>query len=367
MGEFQVTMPDGSQYTATADTPEEAHQAVSDHIRTEASKKDFEDAPLVKKARMTIGDPINQIVHGMTAGLFDKGFDYLTGKNSAAETQAGADRMGPVATGAARVGGAMMLPSMGPRAVATVGGGPLVRGLIGTGVAGAEGGAYGGINAATSGQDVPTGILGGTVGGAAGQGIAQTVGNLVNKGAKWLRGINDAAPVRNITSTKNMTSVTPTDLVDVAAAKAASVGRQSGSEAGQAAAQSNFEKLLTGPQKNVFTKSQRNAIEDVAYPDTGTKAAESVGNFLNNKLFAGGILAGGHSGTSAALAGTMLGSGKALELDSAKATQEAVDRLRALMYGKVPFKGPLSADKMRTIGQGLGYGGREGIEDYINN
>jgi hypothetical protein len=61
-----------------------------------------------------------------------------------------------------------------------------------------------------------------------------------------------------------------------------------------------------------------------------------------------------------------LGGGKLLTVDSAKATQEAVDKLRALMYKKQPFKGPMSPQRIRTLGQGLGYGAGAGIEDYLD-
>src|SRR3954463_3598275 len=133
MGDYTVTMPDGQQYKAEGETAEAAHANVQNFLREEqkaAATKEYDDAPLTSKARMLIGDPLQQFTHGLTAGMFDKGFDAVTGANSAAQTQAAGDRIGPVATGAARMGGAMMLPSAAPKAVAAVGGGPVVRGLI---------------------------------------------------------------------------------------------------------------------------------------------------------------------------------------------------------------------------------------------
>src|SRR3954468_3627287 len=143
MGKFEVTMPDGSRYVSDADTADQAHADVLHQWSQDSTEK----ASTLGKVHQFLSDPLNQVAHGITAGLFDKGFDAVTGKNSADETAAGADRMGPVATVIARASGAVMLPSAVPRAVAAVGGGPLVRGLVGAGTAGLEGGAYGGVNA----------------------------------------------------------------------------------------------------------------------------------------------------------------------------------------------------------------------------
>jgi hypothetical protein len=94
-----------------------------------------------------------------------------------------------------------------------------------------------------------------------------------------------------------------------------------------------------------------------------------IGDFLNNKLLASGIGIGAGSGVGVipgllAAGGTMAG-GKVLTRDSAKATQEAVDNLRRMMYGKKKFVGPMSNQAIRDIGQGLGYEGREYLEDYL--
>lgn len=363
MGKFTVTLPSGAKYNIEgADTPEEAHAA--------AAKQEYEEAPITSKARMAIGDPLQQITHGLTAGLFDKGFDVLTGARSAEDTQSAAERMGPTATTAARIGGAMMLPSGAPAATAAIGGGPLMRGIVGAGTAAAEQGAYGGVQAATQGDSIPVGILSGAVGGAVGQGVAQSVGAGVNKGAQAIYG-SGAAPARNITSVKGLPAPTPRDYVDVAAAKAASLGAARGSaEATQQAQRGQFEKLLTGPQKKTFTPSQRTAMGDIAYGDYGTSAAEKFGDLLKNPWVAGamGTAAGvgSRNPTTGLLAAGGVGStGKLFTVDSAKATQEAVDRLRALMYGKIPYKGPLSAGARRKIGQGLGYEGMQGLEDYL--
>src|SRR4051812_6736028 len=216
MGDYTVTMPDGQQYKAEGETAEAAHANVQEFLkqeRVDASKKEYDDAPLTSKARMLIGDPLQQITYGLTAGLFDKGFDAATGANSAGETQAGADRMGPVATGAARLGGAVMLPSGVPKAVAAVGGGPVVRGLIGGTTAATEGGVYGGVNAYSDGESVPKGVLGGAVGGAVGQQVGQAAGNTANKVVKYAKGINDAAPARNMTTFGNIQSPTAKDMV----------------------------------------------------------------------------------------------------------------------------------------------------------
>src|SRR3954470_16248102 len=342
MGDYTVTMPDGQQYKAEGETAEAAHANVQEFLkqeRVDASKKEYDDAPLTSKARMLIGDPLQQFTHGLTAGLFDKGFDAATGANSAAETQAAGDRIGPVATGAARMAGAVMLPSGVPKAVAAVGGGPVVRGLIGGGTAAAEGGAYGGLDAYSEGESVPKGMLGGAVGGAVGQQVGQAVGNTVNKAVKYAKGINDAAPARNMTTFGNIKTPTAKDMVDVAAARATHTGAKKGTaEATQSAQRSEFGKLLTGPDKGSFTPVQRDRMGKIVYGDKGTKIAETTGGFLGDKLLASGLGIGTGAGTGVipgimATGGTLF-AGKQLRVDSAKATKEAVESLRQLMYKK---------------------------------
>jgi hypothetical protein len=380
MGKWRFTLPDGSVYDAEAGTWEEAQKGLGEQVdqeRIAASKKEYEDAPITSKARMIIGDPIQQFGHGLTAGLIDVPF----GEKAKADTQAAADRIGPAGTTAARLGGAMMLPSAAPRAVAAVGGGPLVRTAVGATTAAGEGGIYGGINAATSPTNpitgepsvsVPTGVLGGAVGGAVGNPIGQAIGNTANATIKWLKGVKDAAPPRNITQIpQGVANPSSRDLVDIAAAKASSTGSKKGSaEATQAAQRDAFEKLATGKFKGQFTPTQLERMREIYQGDVGTRGAEATGKFLSNKLLSGGIL-GSSFGTGNAVpgllaAGTALGGGKALTVDAAKATQEAVDSLRQLIYKKTPFRGPMTPARKRTLGQGIGYLGMEGVEDYLN-
>jgi len=283
-----------------------------------------------------------------------------------------------------------MLPSSVPRAVAAVGGGPLVRGLVGSGAAAVEGGIYGGVNAATGPSDpvtgqpktsIPAGVLSGMVGGAVGQQIGQGIGSGVNQSYKTWRGINDAAPKNSMTVLPTGRTPSPLDYVNVAAAKAEATGAKKGNvEATQQAQRENFDRLLTGKDSKVidpvtgkasdrFTKTQQKRMEKIVGGDFGTRQSENAGELFKNKLFLGGL--GGGVGASTGFipgilaAGGSMGAGKALTVDSAKATQEAVDSLRQLMYKKVPFKGPMTPDRVRTVGQGLGYGGMLGIEDYL--
>jgi hypothetical protein len=380
MPDYTFTMPDGSVFDATAGTWEEAHKAVKDAMaqeKTVAANKEYTDAPITSKARMLVGDPINQIVHGLTAGLFDKGFDAATGAKSAADTAAGAERMGPTATGVSRAAGAMLLPSAAPRAVAAVGGGPVMRTLTGATVAGTEGGVYGGVNAATQGEDVPTGILGGAVGGAVVQPVAQAVGNSTNKIVKAVRGIDDAAPKNSMVVLPTGRTPTPTDYVNVAAAKADAVAAQKGMEAGQQAQRNEFSKLLgpkskvidpaTGKASERFTPTQKERMRAITEGDPGTKLAEGFGDFLKNKFVAGGLgVSTGGLVPGILATGGSVGAGKIMTRDSAAATQEAVDALRQLMYKKKPFRGPMSPERIRTLGQGLGYGAGAGVEDYLD-
>ena len=378
MGKWRFTLPDGSVYDAEAGSWEEAQKDLStkvDEERVAASKQEYADAPITSKARMIIGDPIKQVANGLTAGLIDAPF----GEKAKADTQSAADRIGPAGTAAARMSGAMMLPSTVPRAIAAIGGGPLVRTAVGATTAAGEGAVYGGVNAATSPVDpvtgqpavsVPEGVLSGALGGAVGQTVGQGIGNATTSGIKWLRGVNDAAPARNITRLPPVNNPAAKDLVDVAAAKAASVGSRKGSmEATQAAQREAFEKLATGKYKGQFTPTQLERMRDIFQGDAGTRYAETGGKFLSNKLLAGGLLGGSAAGGALVpgmlATGAALGGGKALTADAARATQEAVDSLRQLMYKKKPFKGPMTPGRKRTVGQGIGYLGMEGVEDYL--
>jgi hypothetical protein len=276
----------------------------------------------------------------------------------------------------------MLLPSSVPRVAAAVGGGPLTRGLVGAATAGAEGGVYGGVDAATQGGDIPAGVLSGAVGGAAGQAVAQGVGQIANAGVKAIRGVNDAVPKNSMTVLPTGRTPTPMDYVNVAAAKAAAVGVRKGAEAGQEAAKTHFDKLLTGKDSKVidpatgkasdrFTKTQQARMQDIVSGDPGSNSAEAVGDLLKNKLLAGAFGGGVGAASGGIIPGILtsggtMGVGKMLTLDSAKGTQEAVDALRRLMYKKPAFKGPMSADRIRTLGQGLGYGAGAGLEDYLD-
>jgi hypothetical protein len=237
--------------------------------------------------------------------------------------------------------------------------------------AGAEGGAYGGINAATEGQPIAPGILAGTVGGAVGQGVAQGASALGNKAAKVIQGVDDAAPARNMTTFGNIKTPSARDRVDVAAARAEHAGNVAGTaEATQQAQKDEFGRLLTGANKKQFTPRQRELMGNIAYGDPGTQAASNIGGVLSDKLVAAGVGGALGLGTGGVVPGMLatgatLGGGKLLKLDSARATQDAVDNLRRLMVGKKAFKGPISAERARTAGQGLGYAGYSGLEDYL--
>lgn len=373
---IRVTLPNGKTATVygTTDVSEAIRQVQEDYetnIRPAEAKKEFAEAPILSQIRMALGDPLNQLTHGMTAGLFDRGFDWATGAKSAEETAKGAERMGPVPTALARAGGAMMLPSSAPRAVGTIGGGPLMKTLTGATVGGLEGATYGGIEAAATDKSVPMGMLAGGAGGVVGQGLGQAAGSAANSFAKWMQGIKDAPSPRNITTFGNIKTPSAKDRIDVAAARAASKGKLEGTaEAAQAAQKEEFEKLLTGSNKGQFTPRQREMMGNIAYGDTGTRIASKVGGFLENPLIAGALGGAAGFGSGGVLPGiltaaTSKGAGKVMTMDAAKATQEAVDDLRRMMQGKRKYRGPMTTGRQRTLGQGLGVLGMTGLEDYL--
>jgi hypothetical protein len=127
----------------------------------------------------------------------------------------------------------------------------------------------------------------------------------------------------------------------------------------------------TGKASERFTPTQKDRMRKITEGDFGTNSAEAFGDLLKNKLLAGAF-GGGVGATSGGIVpgilttGATMGSGKIMTADSAKATQEAVDSLRQLMYKKKSFRGPMTPDRARTVGQGAGYLARDPLEDYLD-
>src|SRR6478736_2965385 len=146
------------------------------------------EAPEWAKPFMAIQDAALSGIDTLSAGMIPKAVDKLTGTDDATMTTAASkNRMGWAAPALDTAMFARAIPTAVPNLVKWAGGGPAAKTMVGTlGTAG-EGGVYGGVDAATHDRPVGPEAMIGAGGGAAGY----QIGNVINKGWKWLRGIND--------------------------------------------------------------------------------------------------------------------------------------------------------------------------------
>ncbi len=364
MAEFVLTDPTGAKYKVTADSMEAATKQLDSYRQDQVTKSSTEEAnsaPEWAKPLLAMKDVARVGGDTMSAGLISKGIDAATnylagtpgGDAEQLKTQAARDRMGWAGT-ALDVGlMGRFMPTMVPKAVGAVGGGPAVRTIAGAGAAAGEGAAYGGVNAATHDQDVTEGAA---VGAGAGI-LGNAAGNLINKGKRAfdeLRGVNFEAPQYNLK--KLPATPTAMDFVnqaDTAARKTAATMKSPMAEADQYA--KRFGKVADTAPKGMFNKEQRGLMDTIINPDPGTQAAALGGNILSNKMLAGGAGAGAGFAsaspavTAATIAGLLVGGKGAHEL-ALQGPREAVSQLRASVYGRPKFVPPVSERSKVRLG-----------------
>lgn len=369
MPTYTITRPDGV-WEVDADSDTQATKKLSDSLLKDKADAEYQSASNPGKAAMIMDDYMRNAAHGLTAGWFDKGLDYLTGGHNVEDTAKSTARMGPALTGVTRAGGAMLLPSGVAGTVARVGGGPIAKTVTGMLTAGAEGAGYGGAEALSQGDPLNTGAGSGAIGGMLGQGAAQVVRGGVNTAAKAIQGIDDVPPIRKMFVPPK--SPTGKDLIDVATAKAQAAGAARGDLAEQAAQKQLLGKLSTGPNRSKMSPEQLRLIGKVTDPSIGEQATNALGGFLENKFVAGGLGATSGFASGGVLPGVLasgaaMGAGRMLRKDAAAATQEAVDNLRRTVYRKKRYMGPISARDARTAGQGAGYGAYDILDNYLQD
>jgi hypothetical protein len=359
-----------------ASSPDEAMQHVQKSRQDALNQKLIEganQAPEWAKPFMAVQDAALSGIDTVSAGMVPWAVDKLTGTDDATMTTAAAkNRMGWAAP-AMDVGlFARAIPSAVTSAVKKMGGGPAAKTLVGTTVATGEGAGYGGTDAATHGQDVGTGIgLG-----AAGGGLGYQIGSTLNKGYKWLKGIDDIPANAGIkVMPKNPSNVDRAEITfNQAKAKAA---KSDNPLAEQTAVKAAAEKLSQIPRGTgttpLYSPGQVALLNKIAAGDPATNVARKFGNYLDNKIIGAtaGLGVGGGVGAGAgpaagilaglATTGAVSGGANVLKRISAAGTEEALQNLRRTMTRTAKYQGPISVAERNRLAmmarQGL-------LEDY---
>jgi hypothetical protein len=301
-------------------------------------------------------------VDTLSAGLVPWGIDKIRGDDAATmNTAAVKDRMGWAGTALNTGLFARAIPSAVTSAVKYMGGGPAAKTLVGSTVSGAEGATYGGVDAATHGQDPGTGMLVGGVGGAGGYNI----GNNINKGWKWLRGIDDIPANAGVkVMPKNPSNV---DRAEITFNKAkANAARSDDVLATQKAVASGAEKLAQTPRGTgatpLYSPGQVRLLNKIAEGDPATNVTRKFGKYLDNKII--GATAGLGAGTAAgvgssnpalgilaglATTGAVSGAANLFKRVSAAGTEEALQNLRRTMTRTPKYIGPVSLAERNRI------------------
>jgi len=329
----------------------------------EKQAAEIEASPAWTKPFVATHDLGRGSLDALTLGGLSRAGDYLAGDDSVSmSTQAAKDRAGWAGTALDVATAAKYLPTMVPRAVGAIGGGPGVRAITAGGTAAGEGAAMGATSAAMHDQDVPTGA---GIGGVTGI-LGQAVGGAVNAGKRKFdevfRGKTFEAPAYNIKQLPK--NATPQQQVNYAAAEAE---RQAAKHvdnplAKQKAAINEFSELPTrsGYDRN-FNTAEREQVQRIIKGDPGTNIARRAGDFTTNPFFLGSIgAAGGIPGVLAA--GAMGTAGGQLKKMSSAGTEEAVRDMRRMMYPNIDkFKGPISPEWIKR----MRHGSRQAVEEEL--
>jgi len=323
--------------------------------------KNANEAPEWAKPLMAIQDAALTGIDTVSAGTVPWAVDKLTGGDEAAmTTEAAKNRMGWAAPALNAGLFARFIPSAVTKAVKYMGGGPAAKTLVGTTVAGGEGGAYGAVDAATHGQDVGTGTGLGILGGAGGY----QIGSAINKGYKKFKGIDDIPANAGIkVMPKNPSNLDRAEIsFNQAKAKAS---RADDVLAQQKAVTATAEKLAQTPKGSgttpLYSPGQVALLNKIAGGDPATNAARKFGNYLDNKIVGatagiGGGLAGGAAGgplagilTGLATTGAVTGGANILKRVSAAGTEEQLQNLRRTMFKVPKYMGPVSVAERNRI------------------
>jgi hypothetical protein len=359
MPNYEVTVQ-GQVYDVEAPSHEEALKGVQKWRQDQLNQKFTESAnqaPEWAKPLMAIQDATMGGLDTITAGMLPAAIDRLTGTDEATmATEASKNRMGWAGTGLTGALAARAIPSAVVPAVKYMGGGKALKNVIGGTIAGAEGAAYGGIDAATHDQDPRAGTVVGGAGGVLGHGL----GGLYNQAAKWWKGADDI-PAATKVFPGQKPNPTRVDKIEgeINQARAVASTPKSGPTTLQDQYIDRFRNLATKEAKS-FTPEQQRLMTKIYQGDPAISASRGIGDILGNKLAATGVgAAGGFAMNPLAglvLGGGMLAGSKAASALSRAGTEEAVQNLRRTMFRQPKFIGPISdaekarLAKMATVG-----------------
>lgn len=337
MPEFRITTPGGT-YKVEAPDEATAVKELQTHRQTELNQAKLAEEKTIPAWQIPFTAAKDAMIVGgdrATFGLGAKAVKSLFGGEPEMEVEARANRMGLAGNALEAAMMAKFLPSLAGKAITSVGGGPLARWLTGTAAATAEGGAYGGAQAA--GHDQP--VVGGAAVGAAGGGLGHQVGILANKAGNLIRGVDNSVP-QGIRSkiTVLPKNASAADKVTVADNLAKAEARTSDKPlAYQSKVKENINDLLISEPKS-FTPGQRSLMENVVKDEPGTKFSRVLGGMLTNPMTVAAATSGGWlsgiPGASILAPAASYGGGRALQSVSQGGTKEAMDDLLRAMRGK---------------------------------
>lgn len=352
MGNYTLTDAKGKEYDVEAPSIEEATKGFKDWQQKQINDqytKNAEEAPAWAKPLMAVQDAALSGIDTLSAGTVPWAVDKLTGTEDATQaTAASKNRMGWAGT-ALDVGMlSRFLPSLAPKAIQYMKGGPAAKTIVGATTAAGEGAGVGAVTAATHDDDVPTGAGLGAAGGA----IGQAIGSGINRVAKAFAP-SDIPAATKITVLP--AKPTRTQIVESTVNNARSAASKSDSAlAEQKALKDAFEALNTGPQGKALTPGQRALVEKIYQGDPATNASRVAGNFLGNKFLAPAASAGVAAAAGGFIPGLLTAGGlaagsRALKGISAGGTEDAVQNLRRTMAKHPKFVGPISVEERAKL------------------
>lgn len=357
MPTYPLKGSDGQDYDVEAPDVNQAVKALQGHIQEnlrQSYEKSGNEAPEWAKPFIAARDVGVSAADLFTGGYGAKGVEKLTGFDAPAHAKAIKDNMGWAGTALDAGLMARYLPTLIPKAVKYMGGGPTARGIVGTTTAAGEGGAVGGVQAAGHDEDVATGTGLGVLGGVGGYGL----GNIINKGVNWFKGVDNTVPSGGRMGIKifpsNVKNPSAADKINVTANAAASKASVLDDPlAAQTKYKTGFEKLSREEPAKTFTKEQLGLMQKITQDDPATQFSRFMGNTLTNKMALGAGVGGGIAAgnPAAAILGpiAMMGAGRTLKGVSAGGTQEAVDNLRRALLGRKKIEGPLDISNVAKL------------------
>jgi hypothetical protein len=199
---MKVTINGVTYNVEGTDDPSVAVQHAKEFAQQDLNKKaqtEYSEAGPLAKPLMAAQDVARTVADTASLGFADKAADYfkppIPGQPSQAEiTKAIRSRMTGADIGADIATTVAAAPTLVPKAVGLLGGGPVARAITGGAAATTEGGVLGGLSAAGHDQPVGEGVAKGGVAGLGGQALSGLLTKPVNAVANWWSGANKALP-----------------------------------------------------------------------------------------------------------------------------------------------------------------------------